>query len=100
MVCEGIVFGHRVCKEGLEVDKSKISTIENLAPPMNVKWERSFLGHAGFYRRFIKDFSKIVRPLCILLEKDATFVFDGVCLDAFMKIKERLISAPIMIAPD
>ena len=50
MVCEGIVIGHRVSKEGLEVDKAKISTIENLAPPTNVKGVRSFLGYAGFYR--------------------------------------------------
>ena len=95
MVCEGIVLGHRVSEEGLEVDKAKISTIENLAPLMNVKGVRSFLCHASFYRRFIKDFSKIVRPLCRLLEKDAAFVFDEACLDAFIEIKKRLITAPI-----
>ena len=61
MVHEGIVLRHHVSKEGLEVDKAKISTIENLAPPMNVKGVRSFLRHAEFYRRFIKDVSKIVR---------------------------------------
>ena len=64
MVCEGIALRHRVSNEGLEVDKANISTIENLALLMNVKGVRIFLGHAGFYRRFIKDFSKIVRPLC------------------------------------
>ena len=100
MVCEGIVLGHHVSKEGLEVDKAKISTIENLSPPINVKGVRIFLGHMGFYRRFIKDFSKIVRPLCRLLEKDAAFVFDEDFLDAFIEIKKRLILAPIMIAPD
>ena len=63
MVREGIVLGHRVSKEGLEVDKSKISAIENLIPPMNVKGVISFFGHAGFYWLFIKDFSKIERPL-------------------------------------
>ena len=56
MVHEGIVLGHRISKEGLEVDKAKISAIENLVPPMNVKGIRSFLDHAGFYRWFIKDF--------------------------------------------
>ena len=100
MVCEGIMLGHRVSKEGLEIHKAKISTIENLAPPLKVKGVSSFLGHAGFYRRFIKGFSKIVRPLCRLLEKDAAFVFDEACLDAFIEIKKRLILFLIMIAPD
>ena len=66
---------------------------------MNVKGVMSFLVHAGFYRRFIKDFSKIVRPLCRVLEKDETFVFDEASLDALIEIKKRLISAPIMITP-
>ena len=79
---------------------AKISTIENLVPPMNVRGVRSFLGHVGFYRMFIKDFSKIVRPLCRLLEKDATFVFDEACLGSFMEIKKRLISALIMSSPN
>ena len=58
------------------------------------------LGHAGFYRGFIKDFSKIVKPLCNLLEKDATFVFDESRLRAFEMIKEKLVFAPIIIVPD
>ena len=67
---------------------------------MNVKGIRSFLGHVGIYRRFIKDFSKIVKPLCNLLEKDASFVFDEICLRAFQLIKEKLVSTPIVIVPD
>ena len=58
------------------------------------------MGHAGFYRRFIKDFSKLSKPLCNLLEKNSTFDFDDVCLQAFNAIKEKLISAPVMIVPD
>ncbi|XP_054792441.1 LOW QUALITY PROTEIN: uncharacterized protein LOC129298065, partial [Prosopis cineraria] len=100
MVKEGIVLGHRVSKNGLEVDRAKISVIEQLPPPTNVKGVRSFLGHAGFYHRFIKDFSKIVKPLCTLLEKDAEFKFDDSCLKAFEELKKRLVSAPIMMAPD
>ena len=100
MVKEGIVLGHKVSKQGIEVDKAKIEVIEKLPPPNSVKNIRSFLGHAGFYRRFIKDISKISTPLCNLLEKDAPFHFDGACLKAFQELKKRLISAPIIIAPD
>ena len=58
------------------------------------------MGHAGFYRRFIKDFSKISRPLCKLLEKDAKFEFDNSCRSALEEIKSRLVIAPIMATPD
>ena len=69
---------------------AKISTIEKLPPPTSVKGIRSFLGHEGFSWRFIKDFSKIVKPLCNLWEKDASFVFDENYLKAFQLIKEKL----------
>ena len=65
-----------------------------------MKGIRSFLGHAGFYRRFIKDFSKISKPLCKLLEKDTRFEFDNSCLSAFKEIKFRLVITPIMATPD
>ena len=99
-VREGIVLGHRVSSKGIKVDPAKISTIKKLPPPMNVKGIRSFFGHACFCRRFIKDFSKIVKPLCNLLEKDACFVFDDSCFKAFPLIKEKLVSAPIVIVLD
>ena len=99
MVTEGIVLGHKISATGLEVDQSKISIIKTLAPPTTVKGIRSFLGHAGFYRRFIKDFSKIARPLCRLLE-DTKFNFDDSCKAAFKEIKIRSVQAPIMAAPD
>ena len=100
MVNEGIVLGHLISKKGIEVDKAKIEVIEKLPPPTSVKEVRSFLGHAGFYRRFIKDFSKITKPLTNLLIKDATFDFNQECLDAFCRLKKTLISAPIIQAPD
>ncbi|KAJ9541560.1 hypothetical protein OSB04_028066 [Centaurea solstitialis] len=100
MVREGIVLGHKISKDGLEVDKAKIDTISKLPPPTNIKGVRSFLGHAGFYTRFIKDFSKITRPLTKLLEKDAPFIFDEKCISAFETLKHHLTNAPIMVPPD
>ena len=85
---------------GLEVGQAKVSIIRNLMPPTTVKGIRSFLGHVGFYRRFIRDFSKIARPLCRLLEKDTKFYFDESCHNAFEEIKSILVKAPIMAKPD
>jgi len=82
------------------VDKAKIEVIEKLPPPVNVKGICSFLGHAGFYRRFIKDFSQIARPLTNLLAKDAPSEFTDECLRAFRILKKALVSAPIIQPPD
>ncbi|KAM2004902.1 hypothetical protein ACFX15_000148 [Malus domestica] len=71
-----------------------------MAAPTTVKGVRSFLGHAGFYRRFIKNFSMITRPLCNLLAKDVAFHFDTACMDAFNTLNQELTSAPIIMAPD
>ena len=76
MVNQGIVLGHIISNKGIEVDKAKIELISKVPSPTNVKTVRQFLGHAGFYRRFIKDFSKISKPLYKILEKDAKFVWD------------------------
>ena len=74
MVQEGVVLSHIVSNKGIEVDKAKVKVIEKLPPPTSVKGVRSFLRHVGFYRRFIKDFSKIAKPLTHLLVKDVPFV--------------------------
>nr|GEW48808.1 DNA-directed DNA polymerase [Tanacetum cinerariifolium] len=100
MVKEGIVLGHKILKKGIEVDKAKIDIISKLPHPTTVKGIKSFLGHAGFYRRFIKDFFKISRPMTHLLEKNAPFVFFDECIQAFRTLKEKLTEAPILIAPD
>ena len=100
IVTEGIVLGHRISATGLKVDQAKVSIIKTLLPPTTVKGIRNFLGHASFYRTFIKDFSKIARPLCRLLEKDAKFNFDESCQYSFEEIKSRLVKAPIMAKPD
>ena len=83
MVNEGIVLGHKFFERGIEVDKAKIDAIEKMPCPNDIKGIRSFLGHVGFYRRFIKDFSKISRPLTNILQKDVPFVFDDDCVEAF-----------------
>ncbi|GKA83050.1 reverse transcriptase domain-containing protein [Tanacetum coccineum] len=100
MVKEGIVLGHKISKKGIEVDKDKIDVIGKLPHPTTVKGIRSFLGHAGFYRRFIKDFSKISRPTTHLLEKNTPFIFSEECIQAFQTLKNKLTETPILIAPN
>ena len=100
MVNEGIVLGHKISERGIEVDKAKVDAIEKMSCPKDIKGIRSFLGHASFYRRFTKDFSKISRPLTNLLQKDIPFVFDDDCVEAFEILKKALISAPVVQPPD
>ncbi|GKA98993.1 reverse transcriptase domain-containing protein [Tanacetum coccineum] len=80
---EGIVLGHKISKSGIEVDRAKVDVIAKLPHPTTIKGVRIFLGHAGFYRRFIQDFSKIARPMTHFLEKETPFVFSKDCIDAF-----------------
>ncbi|GJY85297.1 reverse transcriptase domain-containing protein [Tanacetum coccineum] len=100
MVKEGIVLGHKISKAGIEVDKAKVDVIASLPYPTNVKGIRSFLGHVGFYRRFIKDFSKIARPMTQLLMKDAKFDFSDECIKSFDILRDKLITALVIIAPN
>ena len=100
MVKEGIVFGHRISERGIEVDRAKVETIEKLLPLSSVKGIRSFLCHTGFYKRFIKDFSKIAKPLSNLLVQGAPFEFDDQCLQVFLFLKQKLVSTPIVVTSD
>nr|GEX74324.1 reverse transcriptase domain-containing protein [Tanacetum cinerariifolium] len=100
MVKEGIILGHKISKKGIEVDKAKIKVISKLPHPTTVKGIQSFLRNAGFYRRFIKDFSKISRPMTHLLEKNSPFIFLNDCIKAFRTLKEKMTEAPILIAPN
>nr|GFA73247.1 hypothetical protein [Tanacetum cinerariifolium] len=100
MVKEGIVLGHKISKKGIDVDKAKIEVISKLPHPTTVKGIRSFLGHAGFYQCFIKDFSKISRPMTHLLEKNSPFIFSNECIQALWTLKDKLTEAPILIAPN
>ena len=83
MVQHNIILGHKISKDGIQVDLTKIDLIKNLAIPTIVHNIRSFLGHAGFYRRFIKDFKKISRPLYDLLGKYTNFNFYKECEKIF-----------------
>nr|GFA40340.1 reverse transcriptase domain-containing protein [Tanacetum cinerariifolium] len=100
MVKEGIVLDHKISKNEIEVDKAKVDVIAKLPHPTTVKVIRSFLSHAGFYHRFIQDFSKIARPMTRLLEKDTSFFFSKECIEAFQTLKKKLTEAPILVAPD
>ena len=100
IVQEGIVLGHRVSENEIEVDKAKIDLITTLPIPTPVKQLRSFLGHVGFYRSFIKDFSKVASPNTNLLSKDIPLVIDESCMEAFEKLRSLLVSAPIVQPSD
>nr|GEZ12970.1 DNA-directed DNA polymerase [Tanacetum cinerariifolium] len=100
MVKEGIVLGHKISKNGLEVDRAKVDVIAKLPHPTTVKRVRSFFGHAGFYRRFIQEFSKIARPMTHLVEEETPFVFSKDCIDAFETLKKKLTEDLILIVPD
>ncbi|GJY08054.1 reverse transcriptase domain-containing protein [Tanacetum coccineum] len=100
MVKEGIVLGYKISKNRIEVDRVKVDVIAKLPHPTTIKGIRSFLGHSGFYRRFIQDFSKIARPMTHLLENETPFIFSKECVDAFETLKKKLTEAPILVAPD
>ena len=87
-------------KKGIEVDKAMVDLISNLPMPSSVKQFKSFLGHGGFYRRFIKDFSKLARPLTNLVTKDVLFVINESPEKAFEKLRSSLVSFPIVQALD
>ncbi|CAN6581514.1 unnamed protein product [Malus baccata var. baccata] len=100
MVSHGLVLGHIISEKGIEVDKSKVELVSSLPIPTTVREVRSFLGHASFYHRFMKDFSMISRPLCRLLQKDVTFDMNEECVVAFNKLKELLSTTPVIMPPD
>ena len=73
MVNEGIILGHKISERGIEVHAAKVDALKKMPCPKDIKGIRSFLGHAGYYRRFIKDFSKISRSLTNILQKGYSF---------------------------
>src|SRR4051812_31163752 len=99
MVNEGIILGHKISEREIEVDKAEIEAIERMPYPRDIKGICRFHGHAGFYRRFMKDFSKTSKPLTNLLQKDVPFEFDEDCKESFKVLKKALITAPIVQPP-
>jgi hypothetical protein len=93
-------LGHVISVGGVSVDQSKVKDVLNWMPPTNVSEIRSFLGLAGYYRRFIQDFSKIVKPMTKLLEKNKNFEWTEECRASFQELKKRLTSAPVLVLPD
>ena len=100
MVREGIVIGHLVSSKGLEMDKAKVEVIQDLALPKSIRELRSFLGHVGFYRRFIQDFTKVSKPLTSLLCKEKDFFIEEEGKHDFMQLKQALVEAPMCDASD
>lgn len=100
IVKEGIVLGYKLLGKGIQVDHLKVKVIAKFPPSISVKGVQSFLGHVVLYCRFIKYFSKISHPICKLLEKEAVFEFDCAFLKALTCLKQNLISALIIVAPN
>ncbi len=93
-------LGHIVSAEGVAVDPSKVSAVTEWESPKNAGEIRSFLGLAGYYRRFIENFSKIAKPMTELLKKEKKFIWTDECEASFQELKQRLVSAPILCLPD
>jgi hypothetical protein len=97
---EVVFLGHVIAAGGVSVDPSKVKDVLNWMPPTNVSEIRSFLGLAGYYHRFIKDFSKIAKPMTKLLAKNKDFEWTEECQASFEELKKRLTSAPVLVLPD
>ncbi|WVZ58395.1 LOW QUALITY PROTEIN: hypothetical protein U9M48_008672 [Paspalum notatum var. saurae] len=93
-------LGHILSEKGVAVDPSKVEDVLNWKQPKTVTEIRSFLGLAGYYRRFIKDFSKIAKPMPSLTKKNAKFVWSPKCEEGFQTLKKLLTSTPVLAQPD
>ena len=94
-----VFLGHVISKDGVAVDPSKVEAVENWKPPTNASEVRSFLGLAGYYRRFVEGFSRIAMPLTNLTRKNVKFEWNDACNDSFLELKKRLITAPVLTIP-
>jgi hypothetical protein len=92
-------LGHTISGNGISVDPSKVQEVMDWKPPTSVHQIRSFLGLAGYYRRFISDFSKIAKPMTELLKKGVKFLWDPKCEEAFHTLRDHLMTAPDLAQP-
>ena len=97
---KGVVLGCIISQDGIEVDPATIEVISNLSIPQNKKDIRRFLGHAGYYRRFIENFTKIATPLFKLLLKYVEFTWNEQCQSSFENLKQKLSETPILRGPN
>jgi hypothetical protein len=95
-----LFLGHIINQDGLAVDPKKVADILNWKAPKDVCEIKSFIGMAGYYRRFIEGFSKIARPMTVLLAKKVEFKWTQKCQEAFEELKNRLTTAPVLVLPD
>jgi hypothetical protein len=93
-------LGHTISKDGISVDPSKVQEVMDWKPPTSVHQIRSFLGLAGYYRRFIPDFSRIAKPMIELLKKGVKFSWNEKCDEAFYTLRAHLTTAPVLAQPD
>jgi hypothetical protein len=93
-------LGHVISAGGVSIDPGKVKDVLNWMPPTTVSEIRSFLGLAAYYRRFIKDFSKIAKPMMKLLEKNKAFEWTKECQASFEELKKRLTTSPVFVLPD
>ena len=93
-------LGHIISGEGIAVDPTKVVIVTNWEAPMSVGEIRSFLGLAGYYRRFIENLSKIAKPMTELLKKDTKFKWTEECEASFQELKKHLVSSPVLILLD
>jgi hypothetical protein len=93
-------LGHTISQDGIAVDLEKVQEVTDWKPPTTVRQIRSFLGLAGYYRRFIPDFSRIAKPMTELLKKGVKFDWDQKCEDAFHALRRHLTTAPMLAQPD
>ena len=93
-------LGHVVSKDGISVDPTKIEAVTNWERPRTPTEVRSFLGLAGYYRRFVQDFAKIATPLTRLTRKEEKFEWTPKCEESFQELKKRLTTAPVLTLPD
>jgi hypothetical protein len=93
-------LGHTISQDGVSVDPEKVQEVMNWKPPTTVRQIRSFLGLAGYYRRFIPDFSRIAKPMTELLKKGVKYEWRQKCEDAFHTLRQHLTTAPVLAQPD